>query len=260
MTDRFTPPPPEPLGLGGVMRATLTVYRVAPLPFLLVALVSTIPASVLLIGSDITYGSPGGHVQGLAQRILPVLPDLLLGQLSIAASAVMVMHMFHGLPPRAGIGLERVGEHFWVLAAVVLVTTIGIAIGLVAFILPAIYLLVVWLFAPMVTVTEQRSLRDALRRSAGVVRGHFWWVLGSWLAIQITVVLGALVITDLISIPVSLTNGTLAIVLRGLGAFVALTLLTPVANIGVVMIYMDLRVRETPLWPLPPMRYTGADD
>lgn len=260
MSTDFAPPPAAPLGLGGIMRATLVLYRTAPGAFLLVSLVTTIPAAALLIGSDLVYGTPHSGARGALQQILPAIPELLLQQLSIAATAVMVMNMFHGLSGRPGIGLERVGERFWVLVAVVVVTTIGIVVGLFAFVIPGIWLLVVWLFAPLVTVTEHRNLRDALARSVGLVRGRFWWVLWSWLVIQVTALLGALVISDFIDIPLSLTHGTLSVVLHGLGVFVALTVVMPVANLGMTLIYMDLRVRETPMWPLPPMRWSGTGE
>jgi hypothetical protein len=260
MSTRFTPPPVERLGLGGIMRATLMLYRAAPGVFLAVSLVTTIPATLLVIGTDLFSGTPHGRGAVLAQQFLPAIPVLLLQQLSIAATAVIVMHMFHGLSGRAGTGLERVGERFWILAAVVAITSIGIVAGLAALIIPGIWLLVIWLYAPLVTVTEHRGIRASLTRSAELVRGRFWWTLGSVLAIQLTATLGALVISDAISLPLVLVGGTLGAVLRALALFVGLTLAMPVANLGMTMIYMELRVQETPMWPVPPMRWSGTGD
>lgn len=254
MTADYAPPPAQPLGLAGIMRTALTMYRAVPVPFMLVALVSTLPEAILLIGSQLTYGGPSTRVRELVQELLTLLPQLLLGQLAIAASTVLILHLINGQPANPGIALERVGERFWPLVAVVLITAIGILAGFLALVIPGIYLFVVWLVAPITIVTEQRSIRDAIGRSVALVRGHFWWVLGSWLAIQITVGLGGLLISDLINIPLGAVGGTLGIVLRGLGAFIALTLVAPVANAGVALIYIELRVHEHPVWPLPPMR------
>ena len=61
----------------------------------------------------------------LVQGLLTLLPQLLLGQLAIAASTVLVLHLINGPPANPGIALERVGERFWPLVAVVLITAIG---------------------------------------------------------------------------------------------------------------------------------------
>jgi hypothetical protein len=250
----YAPPPARPLGLAGIMRTALTMYRAVPIAFMLVALVSTLPEAILLIGSQLAYGGPSTRLRELVQELLTLLPQLLLGQLSIAASTVLMLHMLNGQRPNPGVALERVGDRFWPLVGVVCITTIGILAGFVALLIPGIYLFVVWLVAPIAVVTEQRSIRDAIGRSVALVRGHFWWVLGSWLAIQITVGLAGVLISDLINIPLGAVGGTLGIVLRGLGAFIALTLVAPVANAGVALIYIDLRLHEHPVWPVPPMR------
>ncbi len=188
------------------------------------------------------------------QELLTLLPQLVLGQLSIAATTVLILHLLNGQPANSGVALERVAERFWPLVAVVVITALGILAGFLALLIPGIYLFVVWLVAPIAVVTEERSIREAIGRSVALVRRHFWWVLGSWLAIQITVGLAGLLISDLISIPLGGVGGTLGIVLRGLGAFVALTLVAPVGNAGVALIYVDLRVHEHAVWPQPPAR------
>jgi len=252
------PRPAQPLGLAGIMRTALVTYRAVPVPLILVALVSTLPEAVLLIGSQLAYGGPSTRLRELIQELLTLLPQLVLGQLSIAATTVMILHLLHGRPANAGVALERVGERFWPLVAVVVITALGILAGFLALLIPGVYLFVVWLVAPITVVTEHRGIREAMGRSVALVRGHFWWVLGSWLAIQITVGLAGLLIADLISIPLGAVGGTLGIVLRGLGAFLALTLVAPVGNAGVALIYVDLRLHEHPVWPQPPTRATRA--
>ena len=247
-------PPARPLGLAGIMRTALVSYRATPLPFILVALVSTLPEAILLIGSQIAYGGPSTRLRELVQELLTLIPQLVLGQLSIAATTVLILHLLNGQPANSGVALERVAERFWPLVAVVVITALGILAGFLALLFPGIYLFVVWLVAPIAVVTEERSIREAIGRSVALVRRHFLWVLGSWLAIQITVGLAGLLISELISIPLGGVGGTLGIVLRGLGAFVALTLVAPVGNAGVALIYVDLRVHEHAVWPQPPAR------
>jgi len=233
------------------MRTALAMYRAAPLSFVLVALVSTLPEELLLTGSQLAYGTSSNQLRAILREFIGLLPQLLLGQLSIAASTVMVMHMLNGQRPNAGVALERVGERFWTLAAVVVVSSAGILLGFLVFVIPGIYLGVLWLFAPIVSVTERRSFRESLRRSVALGRGRFWWILGSYVAIQITITLAGLVISEAIGIPLAAVGGDLGIILRGLVAFLALTAVTPIANAGIALIYTDLRVGERDTWPLP---------
>lgn len=254
MSTASGPPPARPLGLAGIMRTALATYRAVPVPFVLVALVSTLPEAVLLIGSQVAYGGPSSRLRELVQELLTLLPQLLLGQLSIAATTVLILQLLNGQPAHPGVALERVGERFWPLVAVVFVTAIGILAGFLLLLIPGIYLFVVWLVAPIAVVTEQRGIREAIGRSVALVRGHFWWVLGSWLAIQITVGLAGALLAELIGIPLGGIGGTLGVVVRGIGAFIALTIVAPVGNAGVALIYVELRVHEHPVWPLPPAR------
>jgi hypothetical protein len=249
MSSGYSPPPATPLGLGGIMRTALAMYRAAPLSFVVVALVSTLPYELLLAGSQIAYGTPATSIRVLLRDAISLVPQLLLGQLSVAATAVIVMQMLNGKSAHAGSALELVGERFWQLAAVVVVTSVGIVLGFFALLIPGLYLVVVWLFAPIVSVTEDRALRSSMERSAGLAKGAFWWILGSYLAIQITIALSALLITELISIPLNPIGGTIGTVIRGVGAFVALTVVAPVANAGVALLYIDRRVREDNAWP-----------
>lgn len=233
------------------MRTALAMYRAAPLAFILVALISTLPEEVLLVVSQITYGTSTGSLRGRLQEVIGLLPQLLLGPLAIAATVLIVMQMLNGRPPDAGAALERVGEHFWTLVAVIVITSIGIVLGFIAFVIPGIYLAVLWLFAPIVSVTEHLSVRASLRRSAALGKGRFWWILGSYLAIEITVTLAGLVLSNLFDIPLGAIDGDAGIIVRGIVSFIALTLVVPVANAGIALIYTDLRVVGRDSWPLP---------
>lgn len=247
---RFTPPAAAPLRLGAIMRIALEMYRAAPGAVLGIALISTVPNLVLSVGGQLAYGTHSG-TRAVMQGLLSLLPQLLLGPLSIAATAVIAMQLFAGMPAHAGSALERVGLRFWPLAAVVVVSSVGIVIGGLALLIPGIYLAVVWLFAPIVAVVESLGLRSALARSAALAKGAFWWLLAGYLAIQITVALGALVLTDLVDLTLTSINGDSGIVLRGLATCLALTVVTPVASLGLSLMYLSRRVSERGSWPAP---------
>ena len=65
-----------------------------------------------------------------------------------------------------------------VVVAAQIVAGIGIGIGLLAFVLPGIYLLLRWAVVAQAAALENTDWIGALRRSGELVRGHYWHVFG----------------------------------------------------------------------------------
>jgi hypothetical protein len=138
--------------------------------------------------------------------------------------------------------LRRVHSIFWV-------TVLGgflAFLGLIACIIPGIWLYVSFAVAVPVLLTEGVRGRRALGRSRRLVKGRWWpafgiLVLGTILAAVvsgvITGVLGALSLAD----P---DNEFVAFVLGAVGGTVASTLTTPFQAAFVTVLYVDLRVRK----------------
>ena len=100
------------------------------------------------------------------------------------------------------------------------------------------YLLVVWFFANEAIIIEGRGV-NSLGRSAHLVSGSWWRVLGIGLVFILTV-FGALVLTELAGDFVGFLNPVLKLVLMaGVGA-----MLTPLIFIGRTLLYIDLRTRR----------------
>ena len=250
----FTPPPPAPLGLGGIMSTALAAFRAAPLPLMGIALVSTLPVALLATAGDISYGAPGDGTEQALRALVQLIPVLLLSPISTAATTVVVIDMLHGMPASASRGLEPVGERFWVLAGVLVLTTVGIVAGLLALVIPGVVLLVLWLFAAQVCIVERRGVRASIRRSADLVRGGFWWTLGSFLVISITVGLAAALLAIVLGGAAAPLSGDPAIAVSGIASLIASTVVQPVANVGVALIYLERRMRHGEGRPAP----TGA--
>ena len=251
MSADFTPPSPGHLGLGGIMSAALAMYRAAPRPFLAVSLVSTLPLVGLSVAGDLAYGVPADSTgRGLRELIL-LVPALFLVQISLAATAVLTMDLLHRRPPSASAGLELVGLRFWPLAAVNAITILGVALGIMALVIPGLVLLVMWIYAPIIAVVEARRPRASLARSVATVRGRFWWTTGAYVAIQLTVTLAGILIGALFGTLAAPLSGNAAIIGTGLAELVAVTLVQPVALLGVALMYLEGRAAREGHWANP---------
>ena len=70
-------------------------------------------------------------------------------------------------------------RRLWPVGVVYLIANLAGIVGLVLLIVPGVILLTKWSVAPVVALAEGRRVRDSFRRSAGLVRGLFWHVLGA---------------------------------------------------------------------------------
>lgn len=237
------------------MSTALAMYRARPWALIIIALVSTLPTVLLGTGGDLAYGVPDSARDTLMRTLIVAVPTQLLGQISVAAATVLAMDLLNGRPATASHSLELVGLRFWPLAAVIGITLAGLAAGIVLLVIPAIILLVLWLYAPITVVTEGRSVREAFTRSTALSKGAFWWTLGSYLAIQITVALAAGLVSTILSAPFTGLDGDAETILQGVVSLLVLTVAQPIALLGVGLMYLDRRVRREGLWPAPGARH-----
>lgn len=253
----YTPPEEGRLGLGGIMATSLAMFRAAPWPLLVIALVSTLPLAVLTTVSEISYGPAEGSEEQALRAIVQLVPVLLLAPISTAATTITALDLLHRRPTDASRALESVAERFWPMAAVVALTALGVLLGLAALVIPGIVLLVIWLFAAQVCVVERRGVRDSLARSGALVRGAFWWTLGSFLAISLTVGLAAELLATVLSLAASPLSGDLETIVVGAATLIASTLLQPIGNLGLSLMFVERRLARDGAWPDPPPEHAA---
>jgi hypothetical protein len=233
------------------MSTALEMYRAALRPLLAIALVSTLPLALLVMGGDLAYGTDGDGLDAALRAAIQAVPALLLGPISAAATTAVAMDLLNGRRPTAGAALELVGVRFWPMAAVILISVLGTVLGLMAFLIPGIVLAVIWLFAPVVSVVEGRGVRASFRRSVALTRRCFWWTLGSYLLIQVTVALAASLAGTVVGLPTLALDGTAAVLSQGLVTLLVTTVVQPVGYLGIALMYLDRRVRAEGTWPSP---------
>lgn len=79
---------------------------------------------------------------------------------------------------RRGYGQPGPRGRFWALLGLVIVSEVGILLGVIFFVVPGIYLAVRWSVSVPALIAEETGVFEALRRSGEEVRDRFWPVLG----------------------------------------------------------------------------------
>jgi hypothetical protein len=118
-----------------------------------------------------------------------------------------------------------------VLVTLMIFTIIGIPFG--------IYFYIAWQFVQQEILFEDCSIREALKRSHALVRGHWW---------RTVVVTGILFLLGLVTGPILgffLIFANLSAVWVNLIGSVVFALLIPYIAIGRTLLYFDLEARET---------------
>ncbi len=186
----------ERLGLLPVYRQIVHTYRqivrtyfawagtLLPLAFFVfvpLGLVHAIPVHVEATELDLAGGV---QIAAAVLALLLLVTTGLLGEIFYTgAVAIALTHPHDGEPPT----LRQVARiiDYRALIAVDLIFGVLVALGFLAFVVPGILLFVyLGLAAPVIEI-EHHGLRGALRRSYGLVRGHFWLVLAVLVPIEI---------------------------------------------------------------------------
>lgn len=182
------------------------------------------------------------HIAEAWQRTRPAIWRLVGVSLAVAGIAIgiAIVGLLPGIvvivagPTAAGVGLLVVG-------------------GLAAFVVDA-YVLVSLQLASPVVVLEKAGVATALRRSRALVRGSWWRVFGIGLLAGII----ATVVAGIIEVPFGIAGGSAALftgnpgqafgftalLVTGIGGFLADTLVRPFSAGVITLLYVDRRMRS----------------
>jgi hypothetical protein len=192
----------------------------------------TVVVGRAVFGSKITVGEAWQRVRG---RLLALLGFSLLEILAVLVLAGVVAGVIAGVLV-AGNGTAAV------------IVGIPLVLGLIA---ALIYLYTVLSFAPVAVVLERKPIVASIRRSFGLVRNHFWRIIG----IKLLAALVASVIAGAISVPFSIAGQVLllgetspgpiilATTLVAIGGAIGQIITAPFTAGVVVLLYTDIRIR-----------------
>jgi hypothetical protein len=251
----------RPLAVGEVIGRAGGLYRsnagpiwriVVPLMAVTELLYAILNLSAVPSGSEVIngrllvpFGSNVGAYNGavafeglfIPLVVVPLLSAMVLRVLSEA-------YLGRRADPQAALrfGLRHLLGMIWIG----LLYGLAVLAGLIALVIPGIYLYIALSLAFAAYIVEGRSGAAALRRSRELVRGRWWPTFG---ALAIYGVIGGLVNYALPSLLESLEQGTTIgvttyIVLLRLVSGVCWVLVAPFGAAVAMVIYFDLRVRK----------------
>lgn len=158
-----------------------TLLPLALLVFVPLGLLEAISVNADLHTRD--FGS-GLLVFGIFVAALALVGTSLFGEIFYSgAVAVTLVHSEDGRAP----SLREIARHlaWWRLLAVDLLFAAMVLVGLVLLVVPGIVLYIWFGLAGSVVEIERPGVREALRRSRELVRGHFWLVFAVLVPIEL---------------------------------------------------------------------------
>ncbi len=244
--------PLRPLAVGEILDGVFTTIRQNPKAVLGLSFVIVLVGQLATLGLQLAgRGADTGVLFGVA------VGSLLISQLvaTIATGAVIVVvgEAVLGSRISAADALGRLSGRIWRLIGVSLLVFLITVLGLLL-ILPGIYWMVLFSFATPVFVLERTRIRQALSRSAELVRGSWWRTLG----IGLLGYLVGSVLSGIVTIPFALiAQGSTSFLsnsdtdisvgnelILALGRLIGGTLSTPIIAGTFALMYVDRRMRR----------------
>jgi hypothetical protein len=261
---------PQNLGetLDTALRIVAARWRVLALVMVVVALPIHIINGVVLAGTTDVYEVGGGlGTGGGSQTTYSDEGAYVTGQIVIAILSVFaylagtvacyraVADTYAGRPTSAGASLRYAAAHFGPALWLALLFIAGVALGLVAFVVPGVWLGILWSVALPAMLAEGLGPVAALRRSGQLVQGH-WFATFARLAVAfILAAVASVALTYLVLLPVTAVvddTSTAGLVAEEFVAFVVSLVTTPFIAAVTALVYVDLRVRKERIDPLRP--------
>jgi hypothetical protein len=170
----------QPRTLGELVALTFDLFGRHLATLLTLTLIVVAPAVILVDGVWGGYLADGGNADPSAGASWTsfALGTALVPSLVTALQVVAVRALAGGEELTVGAALRLAAPRLPAAVGAVVLYSLGVALGLVALIVPGIWLGVRWYFAAQAAVVDGLGPVDALRRSAEVVDARWWRTLG----------------------------------------------------------------------------------
>ena len=231
--------------LGKILDDSFALYRANFRTLLLLAAAVVIPVHLLVYGVGLGWlwsdypAAPDGvrigdlaeQAGGLAAQLLVVTPLVTAMTVYVVREAAREGKASAGAAFRAGLDV------FAPLFGAVLLTAAGVALGLLALIVPGIILAVRWVVVPQTVVIEGRSGTDALRRSLELTRGKAWFA--AFVLITANLIVGLLSAIALVPLE-SAARSADTLALSMVGQMVGAIFSVPLLAVAYTLLYYAL--------------------
>jgi hypothetical protein len=164
--------------LAGILDDAFALFGARWRLFVLVGLAVAVPVDVVVLGAGLGWLWEDWDAKAASADAVPIAVANFVVTLLLTAVAVdAVVAEAEGRRRGAREALRRCLESFGALLWPMLGVAAGLAIGAVAFFVPAIVVAVFTAVVPQAVLVDRARGAAALRRSAALVTGRGWWVL-----------------------------------------------------------------------------------
>jgi len=239
----------RPRDVGELFRDSLLLYARHFGLFLLIAASVVVPVKLVVSGIGLEELTSAYREDSSPVRTgIPTAVSFLVSTpLITAATAFALGTLAKGERPGSGRSLQAALDVFAPLFLAVLTAAAGIALGLLVFVLPGIYLAVRWYFVTQTVAIDGARGSKALARSWDIVQDAFWRTFAILLLANLaTAVPGILILTPLSAAAEAADREAVLLV----GQIVAESLTTPFIALISTLLFYDLRVRKASVPPL----------
>jgi hypothetical protein len=223
--------------LAEIIGEALEIYQRYPLLFLVLALGVIAPYELAVLA--LTGNGPlvnGAHQNLGLTYLLLLLDTAMVGPLVSALHIHAVVVIGQGDRPHLRQVVPRALRVLPVVIAAVIASTLGIALGFVALIVPGILLALRWSVVAQTAAVDHEGWIPALRRSGELTHGNYGHIFGLLL---ITGLVNAGIVFGVGVIPLGSTAGA-ASVAMGIAAH---TITASFSALTLALLYFDLRAR-----------------
>lgn len=172
------------------------------------------------------------------------LQGLVVGPLATALLVVIVLGVSRREEPTFGGALRSGSERFLPALGTVLLGALGVALGLIALVVPGIWLAVRWYVGAQAAVVDGLAPVAALRRSAELVKGRWWRTFGYLIVANVLFGLIVGIVGAAVGALASEASGALYMATAVVAQAVALGL----TAIFATLLFFDLRARQDVPW------------
>jgi hypothetical protein len=224
---------PTEMSMGSVLGEAFTLYRRFFTRFFLLALVVFLVLNLVVALAAVAFRNSSG---GAGLLVAISFAVTIVGEVWLIGGLVFAVQDVLDGRADDSIGqlLSKATPFLGRLVGAGILAGLGIAVGIVLFVVPGLYLLTIWAVIAPVIVLEGTGVMDAFGRSRTLVRGRFWPVFG--------VVIVASIISAIAQNVVRLVLSFLPFFLRyWLGGSVAAAVAVPFLALAVTLTYYALR-------------------
>ena len=233
-------------GLGALINDALGVYLAHFRTFIVLAATIVVPAELVVGGIGLEQLTSGyDESTPLGEALISPLVGILVVLPLINATCIHALRaVAESGSPRAREALTAGFEEFTPIFLAVVLAAAGVALGLLALVIPGVYLAVRWFFVPQTVVLEGARGVGALRRSGELVQGVWWRTFGVLLAANLLAAVPSLLLAAPFE---ALAQETDRAVFSLAGTALSQTLTAPFVALLSTLLYFDTRTRKAPV-------------